>query len=110
MSPQTRNKLFRWHSVLKPYYSLIAIVLSTATLSWEITHAAFSVITRDTKELHANTGAIEQQRKDFSDLKLNTAAAFNAIKSDNEIRDNKIQQNTLDIKGLLTANKTENRK
>ena len=97
MTQQTRHKILDWHTALKPYYSLIAIVLSTATLSWQITHAAFSVIANDTKELHANTAAIIQQRRDLSDLKISTAKSFDEIKCDNKLRDNKIQQNTLDI-------------
>ena len=105
MTRQTRNKIINWHTALKPYYSLIAIVLSTATLSWEITHAAIAVITGDTKELHANTEAVAQISKDLLEQKTNTAAAFGEIKADDKLRDARIQQNTLDIKGLLTENK-----
>ncbi len=105
MSPQNRYRITQIHERLKPYYAVIGIILSTLTLSWEITHAAFSVITSDTKELHANTAAILQQRKDLSELKLNTAATFEEMKCDNRRRDNRIQQNMLDIKGLLTENK-----
>jgi len=107
MTQQQKNKMLLLHEKWKPYYSLIAIALSTATLSWEITHTAISVITGDTKELHANTAAIAQQRKDFLDFKINTAAAIGEMKSDNKSRDARIQQNTLDIKGLLTENKKQ---
>jgi hypothetical protein len=107
MTQDTRNKIGAWHSRLKPYYSLIAVLLSTAALSWEITHTAFTIINGDTKELHANTAAIEQQRKDLYELKENTAASFAELKYDNQKRDNRIEQNVLDIKGLLTNEKSE---
>jgi len=79
MTKQMRNKILGCHSVLKPYYNLTAIVLSTVTLNWEVTHVAFSVIIGDTKELHTNTAAVTQQRKDILDLRVNTAAAFGIL-------------------------------
>lgn len=107
MTQDTKIRIGAWHARLKPYYSLIAVLLSTATLSWEITHTAFTIIAGDTRELHANTAAIEQQRKDLYELKENTAATFAELKYDNQKRDAHIQQNALDIKGLLTKEKID---
>ncbi len=107
MTQQTKNRIIKWHDAWKPYYSLVAIAISTLTISWEITHAAFSVISSDTKELHANTAAIEQQRRDLATFKEDTKTVFGCMKEENMRRDNKIQQNALDIKGLLTENKRQ---
>lgn len=105
MSPKNISKLKDLHNAWRPYYSLIAIVLTFCGLSWEISHAAYSVISSDTKELHEATTINKQQNIDIAELKNNMRVDGDYLKQENQRRDEKIQQNALDINTLLTENK-----